>query len=143
MKVNVKWLNAVAFEATTGSGHVLVMDGSAEYGGLNRGARPMELLLTGLAGCASFDIVTILQKARQDISDVSCHITAERKDAIPAVFTRVHLHFVVTGSNVQAKQVDKAVHLSADKYCSANRLFSDAGVEMQHTFEIINTTTEG
>ncbi len=137
MQANVEWLDNVSFKATTESGHEVVMDGSAEYGGQNRGARPMELILLVLGGCASFDIVTILKKARQDISDVKCQLQAQRADSIPAVFTKIHLHFLVTGSAIKEKQVAKAVELSAEKYCSASRMLSDGGVEITHSFEVI------
>lgn len=137
MHASVRWLENVAFEAESATGHHVIMDGSPEYGGQNRGARPMELILMGLGGCASFDIVTILKKARQDISDVRCELKAERADAIPAVFTKIHLHFVVTGRKVKPNQVEKAVHLSADKYCSASKMLMDAGVEITHDFEVI------
>ncbi|MFX1823220.1 MULTISPECIES: OsmC family protein [Acinetobacter] len=137
MQTSVHWLENVAFEAKTQSGHSLIMDGSAEYGGENRGPRPMELLLTGLGGCASFDIVTILKKARQDITDVRCELKAERADTIPAVFTKIHLHFVVIGKAIKEKQVVKAVELSAEKYCSASKMLSDGGVEITHDYEII------
>ncbi|OAL84249.1 osmotically inducible protein C [Acinetobacter sp. SFD] len=137
MQTSVHWLENVAFEAKTQSGHSLIMDGSAEYGGENRGPRPMELLLTGLGGCASFDIVTILKKARQDITDVRCELKAERADTIPAVFTKIHLHFVVSGKAIKDKQVAKAVELSAEKYCSASKMLSDGGVEITHDYEII------
>ena len=137
MQTSVHWLENVAFEAKTQSGHSLIMDGSAEYGGENRIPRPMELLLTGLGGCASFDIVTILKKARQDITDVRCELKAERADTIPAVFTKIHLHFVVTGKAIKDKQVAKAVELSAEKYCSASKMLSDGGVEITHDYEII------
>ena len=137
MQTSVHWLENVAFEAKTQSGHSIVMDGSPEYGGENRGPRPMELLLIGLGGCASFDIVTILKKARQDITDVRCELNAERADTIPAVFTKIHLHFVVTGKGIKGKQVARAVELSAEKYCSASKMLSDGGVEITHDFEII------
>lgn len=137
MHASVRWLENVAFEAESGTEHRVIMDGSPEYGGQNRGARPMELILMGLGGCASFDIVTILKKARQDITDVRCELKAERADAIPAVFTKIHLHFVVTGRKVKPNQVEKAVHLSADKYCSASKMLMDAGVEISHDFEVI------
>lgn len=137
MQTSVHWLENVAFKAKTQSGHTIIMDGSAEYGGENRGPRPMELLLTGLGGCASFDIVTILRKARQDITDVRCELKAERADTIPAVFTKIHLHFVVTGKAIKEKQVAKAVELSAEKYCSASKMLSDGGVEITHDYEII------
>ena len=137
MQTSVHWLENVAFKAKTQSGHTIIMDGSAEYGGENRGPRPMELLLTGLGCCASFDIVTILKKARQDITDVRCELKAERADTIPAVFTKIHLHFVVTGKAIKEKQVAKAVELSAEKYCSASKMLSDGGVEITHDYEII------
>lgn len=137
MQANVQWLENVSFKATSASGHDVVMDGSPEYGGQNQGARPMELILMGLGGCASFDIVTILKKARQDITDVKCELQAERVDDIPAVFTKIHLHFVVTGRAVKEKQVAKAVELSAEKYCSASKMLRDGGVEITHDFKII------
>lgn len=138
MQTSVHWLENVAFEAKSESGHQIVMDGSAEYGGENRGPRPMELILMGLGGCASFDIVTILKKSRQDVIDVICKLQAERADTIPAVFTKIHLHFVITGHEVKEKQVAKAVELSAEKYCSASKMLADGGVEITHDFEIIN-----
>lgn len=137
MQSSVHWLENVAFEAKTQSGHTIIMDGSPEYGGENQGARPMELILTGLGGCASFDIVTILKKARQDITDVRCDLKAERADTIPAVFTKIHLHFVISGNGVKEKQVAKAVELSAEKYCSASKMLMDGGVEITHDFEIL------
>ncbi|ENU42464.1 OsmC family protein [Acinetobacter seifertii] len=137
MQTSVHWLENVAFEAKSDSGHSVIMDGSPEYGGENRGPRPMELLLMGLGGCASFDIVTILKKSRQDVTNVVCQLKAERADAIPAVFTKIHLHFVVTGKAVKEKQVAKAVELSAEKYCSASKMLSDGGVKITHDFEII------
>ena len=137
MHAQVQWLENVSFKATSASGHDVMMDGSAEYGGENRGARPMELILMGLGGCASFDIVTILKKARQDITDVKCELQAERADSIPAVFTKIHLHFVVTGKAVKEKQVAKAVELSAEKYCSASKMLMDGGVIITHDFEIL------
>lgn len=137
MHAQVQWLENVSFQATSASGHDVVMDGSAEYGGENRGARPMELILMGLGGCASFDIVTILKKARQDITDVKCELQAERAETIPAVFTKIHLHFVVTGKAVKEKQVAKAVELSAEKYCSASKMLMDGGVIITHDFEIL------
>ncbi|WP_343594458.1 OsmC family protein [Acinetobacter sp.] len=137
MRSTVQWLENVAFEAKSESGHSVMMDGSPAYGGENRGARPMELILMGLGGCASFDLVTILKKARQDVTDVQCQLQAERADAVPAVFTKIHLHFVVTGKGIKEKQVAKAIELSADKYCSASKMLSEGGVEITHDFEII------
>lgn len=137
MQTSVHWLENVAFEAKSESGHSVIMDGSPEYGGENRGPRPMELILMGLGGCASFDIVTILKKSRQDVTDVVCRINADRAATIPSVFTKIHLHFVVKGHAVKEKQVAKAVELSAEKYCSASKMLSDGGVEITHDFEII------
>ncbi|MBF7684734.1 OsmC family protein [Acinetobacter sp. B10A] len=138
MQSTVQWLENVAFEAKSESGHTVVMDGSPAYGGENRGARPMELILMGLGGCASFDIVTILKKSRQEISGVVCQLKAERSEDVPAVFTKIHLHFVVTGQSVKEKQVAKAVELSAEKYCSASKMLTDGGVEITHDFELID-----
>ena len=107
MQTSVHWLENVAFEAKSESGHSVMMDGSPEYGGENRGPRPMELILMGLGGCASFDIVTILKKSRQDVTNVVCQLKAERADAIPAVFTKIHLHFVVTGKAVKENRLQK------------------------------------
>ena len=137
MQTTVHWLENVAFEAKSDSGHTIIMDGSPEYGGENRGPRPMELILMGLGGCASFDIVTILKKSRQDVTNVVCQLKADRADTIPAVFTKIHLHFVVSGRAVKEKQVAKAVELSAEKYCSASKMLSDGGVIISHDFEII------
>jgi putative redox protein len=137
MQANVQWLDNVSFKASSESGHEVIMDGSPEYGGLNRGARPMELILMGLGGCAAFDIVTILKKARQDISDVQCQLSAERSSDIPAVFTKIHLHFVVTGHEIKEKQVAKAVELSAEKYCSASKMLRAGGVEISHDYHIV------
>mgnify|MGYP002656214919 CR=1 FL=1 len=137
MQTSVHWLENVAFEAKSQRGHSIIMEGSPEYGGKDRGPRPMELILTGLGGCASFDIVTILKKVRQEIADVRCELKAERADTIPAVFTKIHLHFVVSGKGIKEKQVAKAVELSAEKYCSASNMLSDGGVEITHDFEIV------
>ncbi|WP_111892533.1 OsmC family protein [Acinetobacter sp. MB5] len=137
MRSTVQWLENVAFEANSESGHSVIMDGAPAYGGENRGPRPMELILMGLGGCASFDIVTILKKARQDIEGVQCQLQAERADEVPAVFTKIHLHFVVTGKALKEKQVSKAVELSAEKYCSASKMLSSGGVEITHDFEIV------
>lgn len=142
MKSTVQWLDNVAFKATSSSGHDVIMDGSAEYGGQNQGARPMELILMGLGGCASFDIVTILKKSRQSITDVKCELVAERADSIPAVFTKIHLHFVISGHNLKSTQVAKAVELSAEKYCSASKMLSAGGVAISHDFEIIERAVE-
>lgn len=137
MQAKIKWTEGVQFVAESGSGHSVVIDGPPEKGGRNTGARPMELLLMGLGACSSFDVVNILQKARQNINDCHAEITAERVDEIPAVFSKIHLHFIVRGTNLKEKQVAKAVSLSAEKYCSASIMLGRAGVEITHSYEVI------
>lgn len=137
MQATIQWVKDVSFVGESGSGHALVMDGSPEYGGRNIGPRPMELLLIGLGGCASFDVVTILKKARQQVTDVRTELKAERADTIPAVFTTIHLHFVVTGRDLKESQVKKAVELSAEKYCSASAMLAAGGVKITHDFVIV------
>ncbi|MAP75630.1 OsmC family protein [Halopseudomonas aestusnigri] len=137
MKATIKWVDGVMFLGESGSGHTVVMDGPPEAGGRNMGIRPMETVLVGLGGCASFDVVSILKKARQDIRDVHTELAAERADVEPKVFTKIHLHFVVTGKNLKEAHVKRAVELSAEKYCSASILLGRAGVEVTHDYEIV------
>jgi putative redox protein len=136
MQVTVKWIDGVMFVGETGSGHAVVMDGPPDHGGRNIGIRPMEMLLLGVGGCSSFDVVQILQKGRNDIVKCVTEITAERVDAVPSVFSKIHLHFVVTGHDLKAAAVERAVKLSAEKYCSASIMLSKA-VEITHDFEVI------
>ena len=137
MKATIKWVDGVMFLGESGSGHTVVMDGPPEAGGRNMGIRPMETVLVGLGGCASFDVVSILKKARQDIRDVHTELAAERADVEPKVFTKIHLHFVVTGKNLKEAHVKRAVELSAEKHCSASILLGRAGVEVTHDYEIV------
>jgi putative redox protein len=137
LNATVKWLDGAAFVGEAGSGHAIVMDGPPDHGGRNIGLRPMEVLLIGMGGCSSVDVIGILQKARQDVIDCVTHIEAERADAVPAVFTRIHLRFVVTGRNLKEAHVKRAVELSAEKYCSASIMLSKAGVEITHSYEIV------
>jgi len=125
------------FLAESGSGHTLVMDGPPEAGGRNLGVRPMETVLIGLGGCASYDVVSILKKARQDIRDVRTELEAERADSEPKVFTRIHLRFVVTGKGLKEAHVKRAVDLSAEKYCSASIMLGRAGVDITHDYQIV------
>ena len=118
MQATVKWVDGVMFVGETGSGHAVVMDGPPDYGGRNIGMRPMEMILLGVGGCSSFDVVQILQKGRNNIVNCVAEISAERVDAIPSVFSKIHLHFVVSGRDLKASAVERAVKLSAEKYCS-------------------------
>ena len=137
MQATVKWVDGVMFVGETSSGHAIVMDGPLDHGGRNMGPRPMEMILLGVGGCSSFDVVQILQKGRNDIVNCTAEITAERVDAIPSVFSKIHLHFIVSGRNLKTEVVERAVKLSAEKYCSASIMLGKAGVEMTHDFEII------
>ena len=131
-KASVTWQESNAFMGISPSGHQVQIDADKE-----KGASPMELILLGLGGCASSDVVGILQKARQAVSDVRCELTANRAETIPAVYTDIHMHFVVTGQDIKEKQVEKAITLSAEKYCSASRMLVEGGVTITHDFEII------
>jgi putative redox protein len=136
MQTTVKWIDGVMFLGESGSGHSVVMDGAPDQGGRNMGARPMEMILIGLGGCASFDVITMLQKGRQQVSDCRVDIAAQRVDAVPAVFSSIHLEFVVTGTNLKESQVRRAVELSAEKYCSASIMLEAAGVKISHGYRI-------
>ena len=135
MKVCVKWIDGVSFVGESETGHAVVLDGAPENGGRNIGMRPMEMLLIGMGACTSFDVVLILKKARQPIVDCVAEIEAQRADEIPKVFTKIHVHFVITGDNLNETQVARAVKLSAEKYCSASIMLSKS-VEITHDFEI-------
>lgn len=136
MKARIKWVEAATFVGEAGSGHALVMDGPPEMGGRNLGVRPMEMMLLGMGGCTNFDVVHILRKQRQEVSDCVAEIEAERADTEPKVFTRIHVHFVVKGKNLSEAKVAKAIELSAEKYCSASIMLGNAGVAISHDFEI-------
>lgn len=136
MKARVKWVQDVMFVGETGSGHAVVMDGAPEYGGRNLGMRPMELLLVGMGGCTAFDVVTILKRSREPITDCVVAIEAERAETDPKVFTKIHLHYTVTGRGLAPGKVERAVKLSAEKYCSASIMFAKIA-EVTHDFEIL------
>jgi len=137
MQATVKWVDGVMFVGETGSGHAVVMDGPSDHGGRNIGMRPMEMLLLGVGGCSSFDVVQILKKGRNNIVNCVAEISAERVDTVPSVFSKIHLHFVVSGRDLKASAVERAVKLSAEKYCSASIMLNKAGVEITHDFEVI------
>lgn len=136
MKATVELQQNVCFKGTAGSGSAVLMDGPPDHGGENNGPRPMEMLLLGMGGCASFDVVHILRKRRLEVNDCVCEIEAERADSEPKVFTKIHLHFKVSGEGVTEKAVSKAVELSADKYCSASIMLGKTA-DVTHSFELI------
>ncbi len=137
MQATVKWVDGRAFLGESGSGHTVVMDGPADHGGRNIGIRPMEMLLLGVGGCSSYDVMDILEKGRHEIIDCVAELTAERVDAVPSVFSSIHLHFKVTGKNLKETVVERAVKLSAEKYCSASIMLGKS-VDITHDFEVIN-----
>ena len=143
MQATIKWVDEVKFLAKSGSGHEVVVEGPESHGGRNTGARPMELILMGLGGCTAFDVMSILKKSRQEVTDCVAHLEAERADAVPAVFTKIKIHFVVSGRQLKEAAVARAVSLSAEKFCSASIMLEKAGVEITHSFEIIALDTTG
>ena len=136
MKARVKWVEDVCFMGESESGHAVILDGSPEIGGRNLGMRPMEMLLVGMGACSSIDVVTILKKSRQAITNCVAEISAERAEDIPKVFTKIHVHYVVTGHDLNETQVERAVKLSAEKYCSASIMLGKAA-EITHDFELV------
>ncbi len=139
MRATVRWLDAVAFVGESGSGHGIVLDGAPEHGGRNVGLRPMEAVLLGIGACSAFDVVTILAKSRERVTDCRVELEAERADTVPKVFTRIELRFVVEGRDLKPAKVRRAVELSAEKYCSATAMMRAAGVEVTHSFEIVES----
>ncbi len=138
MECKVKWMgrDGMSFIAETGSGHLVAMDGAPEAGGRNLAARPMELMLAGAGGCSAFDVVLILKRSRQDVRDCEVTLSAERAESDPKVFTRIRFHYVVTGKGLKPESVERAVHLSAEKYCSASIMLGKTA-EIVHDWEII------
>lgn len=137
MKARIKWVEDATFVGESGSGHAVVMDGPPEMGGRNLGVRPMEMMLLGMGGCTNFDVVHILKKSREDVTDCIAELSAERAETEPKVFTKIHVHFIVKGRDLKEAKVKKAVELSAEKYCSASLMLGNAGVEITHDYEII------
>jgi putative redox protein len=136
MKARIKWVEQATFVGESGSGHAVVMDGPPDGGGRDLGIRPMEMILLGLGGCTAYDVVLILRRARQPVTDCVVELQAERAEQIPQVFTRIHVHFIVAGSGVSEKQVARAVQLSAEKYCSASIMLGKS-VDITHDYEIV------
>ncbi len=137
MKARVKWVQDTTMVGESGSGHALVMDGPPEYGGRNLGVRPMEMLLLGMGGCTEFDVLQILKKSRQRVTGCEVELEAERAPDDPKVFTRIHVHFIISGPDLSEKHVQRAVSLSAEKYCSASIMLG-ATAAITHDFEIRN-----
>lgn len=138
MKANIKWTGDVSFTGTADSGHTVIMDGAPESGGRNQGSRPMELVLIGMGGCTAYDVIHILRKSRQEVTDCVAQIEAKRAETDPKVFTNIHIHFVVTGKNLDEKKVQHAIELSATKYCSASIMIGKTA-KITHDFELIET----
>lgn len=136
MKVRVRWTDHMRFEAETGSGHSVPMDGPPDHGGQNLAARPMEMILVGMGGCSAFDVVHMLKKARQPVENCEVELHAERADAVPAVFTKIHLHFIVAGAGLDRRRVDRAVALSVEKYCSVIVMLRDS-VDITYDCEVL------
>lgn len=141
MHGTVKWLDGAMFIGESGSGHSVVMDGPEDLGGRNQSLRPMEMLLLGTGGCAIYDVISMLKKSRQQVTDCRVELQATRADAVPAVFESMNLHFVVTGNGVKESQVKRAVELSAEKYCSASIMLAAAGVTVTHSFAVEDAST--
>ncbi|NNM51694.1 MAG: OsmC family protein [Pseudomonadales bacterium] len=141
MKARIKWVEEVTFMAESGSGHAVVVDGPPDHGGRNLGPRPMEMLLMGLGACSSFDVVSILKKSRQQVVSCETELEATRADAVPAVFTAIHLRFIVKGYALKRQAVERAVELSAEKYCSASIMLVHAGVKITHEVTLVDMDT--
>lgn len=137
MKATINWLENALMQGESGSGHTVMIDGPESIGGLNQGMRPMELMLMSVGACSSVDVISILKKARQDVNDCFVEVDGVRADAVPAVFEKIHLHFKVSGKDLDENKVKRAVELSAEKYCSASIMLKKAGVEISHSIEII------
>jgi putative redox protein len=138
MKARIKWIQDVMFVGESGSGHSVVMDGAPDAGGRNLGIRPMEMLLLGLGGCSAFDVMSILKRGREAVTDCVVSLEAQRALSDPKVFTSINLHYVVTGRSLDRHKVERAVQLSADKYCSASAILSQTA-KLTHTIEIIES----
>jgi putative redox protein len=136
MKAKITWLNGRAFVGESGSGHAVVMDGAPEAGGRNVGVRPMEMLLLGLGGCTAFDVVMILEKSREKITSCEIELEAERAAEDPKVFTHVKMIYRLRGKSLKPAAVERAINLSAEKYCSASIMFGKtAKIEHEWTVE--------
>ena len=139
MKATIKWLDNVTFVGESSSGHSVVMDGPPDQGGRNVGIRPMEMLLIGMGGCTAFDVLSILKKSKQVVLDCQAELQAERADTIPSVFKSINIHFKITGTELSETSVKRAIELSAEKYCSASIMLQNGGVDITHSYELIES----
>ncbi len=137
-KARIKWIEGSRFIGESGSGHAVVMEGLPAEGEVAVGIRPMEMLLLGMGGCTAIDVISILQKAREHVIDCVAEIEAERAETVPKVFTKIHVHFIVTGRGVKDSAVDRAIKLSAEKYCSASLMLGKTAT-ITHDYEIRET----
>jgi putative redox protein len=140
MKARIKWVQDVMFLGESGSGHSVVMDGAPDAGGRNLGVRPMEMLLLGLGGCSAFDVMLILKRGREAVTDCVVDIDADRATTDPKVFTKIVMHYTVTGQALDRKKVERAVQLSAEKYCSASAIIGKTA-EITHTITLVDSTS--
>jgi len=138
MRARIRLYEGVAFVGESGSGHASLMDGAPDAGGRNLGMRPMEMMLLGLGGCTAFDVVTILRKGRKPVADCVVELEAERARDPPRVFTRVHLRYTVSGHGLRAADVERAVQLSTEKYCSATLMLRRGGVAISHELRVVD-----
>ena len=136
MNISVNWVDGMLMVGKSHSGHSITMDGPPEIGGDNLGVRPMEMLLLGVAGCTMIDVITTLKKMRQDLTNCETKLSAERADEHPKVFTDIHIEFIVKGHDLDPKKVEKAITLSAEKYCSASIMLGKTA-SITHDFEIV------
>ena len=136
MKTRITWKGNVSFQAESGSGHSVLMDGAPEAGGQNLGPRPMEMLLAGTGGCTAYDVVLILKRGRHNVQGCSVKIVSERATEDPKVFTKINMHFTVTGQGVPASAVERAIAMSHDKYCSASIMLGKSA-DITTSFELV------
>ncbi|MBG1230796.1 OsmC family protein [Aestuariivirga litoralis] len=137
MKAKITWMNQRTFVAESGSGHAVVLDGAPEHGGRNLGIRPMEMLLMGLGGCTAFDVVMILEKAREKVTGCEVELEGERASEDPKVFTKVKIIYTLKGENLKPAAVERAINLSSEKYCSASIMFEKSGTTIEHEWRIV------
>ncbi|GCE16193.1 OsmC family protein [Tengunoibacter tsumagoiensis] len=139
LRVGARWQHGMRFAITTGSGHSISVDAATTDGGENGGARPMELLIAGLAGCAGMDIISILRKMRQDVTSYEVQISSERREELPKIFTTINVQHLITGRAIKPSAVERALELTEELYCGASAVLSKSGAEVTHTYQIIES----